>query len=501
MTHVALPGARSGEGRPERGFGSWRIEAPVQSFTAPNQTLGDLDAETVAAVISAAVDVALVIDSTGIILDISIPKLELASELSLPSTWRGQRWIDLVTEETQPKVRSLLEEAATKATTRWRQIYHPGPSGTAVPILYLVTQLSGRDRYIVIGRDMRSVATLQQRLVETQISMERTYSSLRYAETRYRVLFQTSPEPVLIVDSATDKLVDANPAAVRVFGETDGRTIGRSFPSSLTPESRQALQSLSIGIRAGLTVEDIPVKFIDNDTELVVSTQTFRQGNSGFYLLRFTPPHVRAALPAPSNANVARLSFHSRSPDGYVIIDKAGRILSANPAFLQLVQVANEDQARGELLERWFGHSGVELSVLISNVRQHGSVTMFATLVRGEFGTATNVEISAVALADGDRPTFGLAVRNVERRIVQTPVVAGPHSMEQIKDLIGRVSLKDMVRESTDVIERLCIEAALDLTGDNRALAAEMLGLSRQSLYVKLRRYDLASDVDAANES
>ena len=53
------------------------------------------------------------------------------------------------------------------------------------------------------------------------------------------------------------------------------------------------------------------------------------------------------------------------------------------------------------------------------------------------------------------------------------------------------MALKDLVREATEVIERLCIEAALELTGDNRASAAEMLGLSRQSLYVKLRRYGL----------
>ena len=69
--------------------------------------------------------------------------------------------------------------------------------------------------------------------------------------------------------------------------------------------------------------------------------------------------------------------------------------------------------------------------------------------------------------------------------------------MEQLTELVGRVSLKELVRETTDVIERLCIEAALELTRDNRASAAEMLGLSRQSLYVKLRRYglgDLESD-------
>ncbi len=38
----------------------------------------------------------------------------------------------------------------------------------------------------------------------------------------------------------------------------------------------------------------------------------------------------------------------------------------------------------------------------------------------------------------------------------------------------------------------MCIEAALRMTDNNRASAADMLGLSRQSLYLKLRRYDIA---------
>ena len=48
----------------------------------------------------------------------------------------------------------------------------------------------------------------------------------------------------------------------------------------------------------------------------------------------------------------------------------------------------------------------------------------------------------------------------------------------------------------TDVIEALCIEAALKLTQDNRAAAAELLGLSRQSLYTKLRRFDIGDSED-----
>ena len=59
--------------------------------------------------------------------------------------------------------------------------------------------------------------------------------------------------------------------------------------------------------------------------------------------------------------------------------------------------------------------------------------------------------------------------------------------------LVGRMSLKEIVRESTDLVERLCIEAALSFTSDNRASAAEILGLSRQSLYSKLHRHGLGN--------
>ena len=60
--------------------------------------------------------------------------------------------------------------------------------------------------------------------------------------------------------------------------------------------------------------------------------------------------------------------------------------------------------------------------------------------------------------------------------------------------------LKDLVRETTDIIERLCIEAALQLNDNNRASAADMLGLSRQSLYVKLNRYGIEDKAETPEE-
>ena len=155
-------------------------------------------------------------------------------------------------------------------------------------------------------------------------------------------------------------------------------------------------------------------------------------------------------------------------------------------------------------LDRWVGRSGVELDVLMSNLRQRGSVRFFTTsvpvgrwqrLAGGDFGGWRGEAAGA--------SSFGFAIRNIGPRLmVERPVAtaAVPRSIEQLTELIGRVSLKELVRESTDVIEKMCIEAALELAQDNRASAAEMLGLSRQSLYVKLRRYGLG-DLSSPEEN
>jgi transcriptional regulator PpsR len=181
------------------------------------------------------------------------------------------------------------------------------------------------------------------------------------------------------------------------------------------------------------------------------------------------------------------------APDAFVVTDTDGRILGVNRSFLDLGQLGSEELARGQSLDRWLGRTGVDLSVMLSNLRQHGSLRLFATTLRGEYGSTAEVEISACAVNSGDVPCFGFTIRDVGRRLGDTARSdrEPPRSASQMTELVGRAPLRDIVRDTTDLIERLCIEAALQLTGDNRASAAELLGLSRQSLYIKLRRFGI----------
>ena len=117
------------------------------------------------------------------------------------------------------------------------------------------------------------------------------------------------------------------------------------------------------------------------------------------FLVRLLP---LSAEPTPwrcAKAKSRLLEVVENAPDGFVVTGPDGRILTANAAFLDLAQLATEEQARGESLERWLGRPGVDLNVLIANLRQHGSVRLFATTLRGEYGATVEIEVSAVSAA------------------------------------------------------------------------------------------------------
>jgi len=472
----------------------------VKAFRAPKAVLSGIDAEGAAALIATAADMALILDDTGVVRDVSIAAQDLVDDLAGHAGWSGKNWRDIVAPDSRAKVESLLADALSKAEPRWRHLNHRAANGPDVPILYAAIRLDAPDRIVVFGRDLRALSSLQRRLVDAQQSMERDYARIRHVETRYRLLFQMATDAVLVVDGATSRVVDRNPVALRLFGPA--AEPGKSWPvaNAFTPESVRSVEMLLAGVQASGRADDVRARLVEGDREVVVSASMFREEGGSACLVRVAVPQGDASGTSLTKIKGKLLKLMESAPDAFVVTDDDGRVITANAAFVDLAQMPNEEQVQGQSLERWLGRAGVDLGVLIASLRQTGSVRLFMTSMRGELGEAADVEISAVTVMNGGGPCFGFAIRDVGRRLPAESRTEGtlPRALEHMTKLIGRVALKDLVREATDVIERLCIEAALELTGDNRASAAEILGLSRQSLYVKLRRYGLG-DPAAAN--
>jgi hypothetical protein len=163
---------------------------PISPFRTPAETLGLLQPETASTALVAAADIALVLDSAGIVLDVAHNGIELARVGA--AAWVGRPWIDTVTTESRAKIAELLAADTADGIGAARQVNHMSPRGEDLPVSYLVVRLDDGDRRLAVGREMRSMAAMQHRLVEAQHASEREYARLRDAETRYRLLFQVS---------------------------------------------------------------------------------------------------------------------------------------------------------------------------------------------------------------------------------------------------------------------------------------------------------------------
>jgi transcriptional regulator PpsR len=467
-------------------------------FAKPADSLSSIDPETAAALITMSSDLTLVVDNKGIVVDVAFANAALAKETY--REWIGRRWVDTVAADSRGKIEDLIRESTASEASRWRQINYPGDQGPDVPIRHSVVRYGAERRLVVVGRDLRVMAALQQRLAEAQQSMEREYARIRGAERRYRILFQLASEAVLIVDVNNQRIIEANPAAAILIAKDFKKLVGQGFADLFDAGSRQAVQSFVAALRVAPRVDNVHVQLDGAAEALLLSGSLFRQESAPLLIVMMS--RLPGGEQALSTEKATLLRVFEKIPDAFVVTDPEHRILTANVAFLDLVQMTNEDQIRGQPIERWVGRPGADMDVLFANLRTYGAVRHFSTILRGEYGSVEDVELAAAAAPGGDQPCVGFAIRGAGWKAGRDKLGGRelPRTVEQFADLVGRVPLKTLVRETTDLIERLCIEAALELTRDNRASAADMLGLSRQGLYAKLRRYGLG-DLDSADDA
>ncbi len=430
-------------------------------------------------------DFMLAIDEAGVIRDIAVN----VRDHSFAHLWVGQRWSDTVTSESQAKIAQLLDSGPASGAM-WRQVNHMH-DGDDVPVSYKVITPEKGGWRLAIGRDLRSVSVLQQRLLKTQQSMERDYLHLRQTETRYRLLFDNISYPVLIADAESFDIQQANRAFHTLINAAPGSLEGKNFLNLVHPDYRDDIIAYIGAVTVNSQTIPANVRLLGRAGSVKVAASAFRQSGKQFWLINIDDGLHE--VPGKQSDRYV-LDVVEKMPDAFVLTDEKQSIIVANRAFAELVQAGSVEQLLGVSLGRFVGRPDVDVGLLKKQLKDHQNVRNFSSIVNDLNGGEEPVEISAIMI-DNEQPLFGYSVRGIGRRERDLPQSRNefPRSVEQLTELVGRKTLKEIVRESTDLIERMCIEAALVHTADNRASAAEILGLSRQSLYSKLHRHGLGN--------
>lgn len=453
--------------------------------------LSPLASELASVIARVANDIALVIDQDGVIASVAAGA---AVREQGCSEWVGQRWIDTVSASTRPKIQSLMDEVTSLGVvSRRREVSHPAAparGGDELPLTWSAIRLGADGPVLAVGRDLRAVAAIQQRFVETQQDMERHYWNRRQAETRYQLLFQVAHDAVLVLDAASLRVLDANAPSTVLLGHALSLIQGRLLTDSLPASTRAAVTELLANARSTGRAGEIRVRAPGAAGPLDISATPFRLGDQQRILLRARRDEAQAGA-ADSLALSRMAEFVETTADAVVITDATGGILMANPAFLRLARQPDESKLRGQALPALLldadGDGG--WARLIAQAHAAGMLTNLPMAVGSLDGKLHPVQVTVALMAESEQACLGFTLVSDHRLPAH---LAGDDVLAGLLDQIGRVPLADLLVEVAYRAERQLIESALLRTGGLCAAAADALGMTTEALELRIQRHGLS---------
>ncbi|NSX53465.1 transcriptional regulator PpsR [Parasulfitobacter algicola] len=441
-------------------------------------------------VIAAASDISVVISTQGNVLSVLInPNHQSLGRLD---HWENHNIRDYLRSESIPKFDQRLEEI-TSGLSKTDQIeLNHLDNGVEFPVRYTMHSIGTDGAILMLGRDLRPIAEIQQQLVKAQIALERDYEAQREFDTRYRVLMETTEDAFVFVSATTGKVIDLNRKAAKILGGNREDITGSAFSQAFGSVQNAADFLTTLSETANTDApKPIQAKTRNSNKQVMIAPKIFRVSGESVLLCMVSVGEKSTASNETANNDFA--AFYNQAVEGIIFTDKDGTITSANDAFLDMAETTALSKIKGKSLADFLSRGVIDLKVLLENAGRAGQMRLYSTKLKGEFESQTSVEISVSYLKHASVPAFVFVLRDVRRtEALREPTMPNSDTaVKSVMELVGSATLKDIISETTDVIEKMCIETAVELTRNNRVAAAEMLGLSRQSLYVKLRKYGL----------
>jgi transcriptional regulator PpsR len=430
------------------------------------------------------------------------PDRTVMSVIASPSTglgakaanWPGAKLEDIFNVESWAKLKARLEDGPPEPGAVYTlELNHADTVTFPYPVKYSLTQLDTDGTFIMAGRDLRGLAEVQQQLVQAQLALERDYEAQREIETRYRVVLEVNDSPVMIISMSSGKIIDLNSAAAQMIGAPRGDLVQAAVAQEF--EGRRRGEFLETLAKVSGSNDGTPVELTVRRTRarVLVRPTQFRASGDRLLLCRIDLTERTQAETDELGETLGKL-FHN-GVDAILFLDGEGRVKVANEAFLNLTDGSTLSNVMGRSFADFLSRGTIDLRVILDNVKRVGHLRHFATRLNTDYSGQVSAELSATLLQDKGKVTIAVMIRDATAaESMRLPgALAGNEGLRNVMQLVGYSTLRDIVAETTEIIERMCIETALELTRNNRVAAAELLSLSRQSLYVKLRKFGLLS--------
>jgi PAS domain-containing protein len=227
-------------------------------------------------------------------------------------------------------------------------------------------------------------------------------------------LFNASTEPVMIVDVATEIIVDANPPALSLLRAARADLLGKKFQSAFLQASHETICNSLAATHSGGQADAIFVRALNGGTELSLRLSLVNAPPKSYALVRLEP---QACTAFRSQGGAMSVVFQAldNSSVGFLITDGNFCVDYANRAFIEMAEAGSPAEVRGSALVRWLKLSAEDLSGLREQLSERRAATLLAATMHSSRNCPTPVEVCAVAVPDGPNSCWGFSVRKLVR--------------------------------------------------------------------------------------
>jgi PAS domain S-box-containing protein len=302
----------------------------------------------------------------------------------------------------------------------------------------------------------------------------RKAEAFRASESRYRRLFETAQDGILLLNAATGQIEDVNPFLIKMLGYTHDELIGKKLweIGAFSDDEQCRGMFLALQTRGYVRYEDLPlvskagkiheVEFVSNSYDC-----------DGVKVIQCNIRDITDRIELQREAAVREARYKAVSTtalDAFITSDASGRIIGWNPSAERIFGYTTEEvmgQALTLLMPQRFHELHLEG---MARMRANGERRMIGKTVeligRRKSGDEFPIELSTTTWADGKKRYFTGIVRDITDR--------------KASDLNIKIKGKALA-ESNQELERFAYVASHDLREPLRMINSFLTLLERRN--------------------
>lgn len=314
------------------------------------------------------------------------------------------------------------------------------------------------------------------------------------SEARYRQLFERTSVAILVVDSASEAIVDANPAAERFYGWHRGELVGRPIREIVAMDEGEFRAEQDLALRERRQHLQLRHATAGGDLrEVEVHASPLDLGGRNHTVLLVQDITTRLSAERRLEHSERRYrQLMEEASDAIILADRDGRIQKANHRTEELFGYTAEELAGMAILDLLPDRTPAEHPVSYHILREQGRLLVEQEIHRRD-GSPLSVEVHASLLGDGSMQAI---IRDVSERRRMENQLRQAQKMEAVGQLTGGIAhdlnnILTVIQANADLIatalepnQAESREDLAELQGAARrgaAMIRKLLGFSRHA--------------------